>query len=60
MSVNVSDSNWDKDNVIEGVKSIQASLPVLPPTQFPQPSIKASPSTIPLQSTIKEVVVTNC
>ena len=42
------------DNATEtvGVKAIQATAPVFPPTQLPQLSITALPFTSPLQSTI--------
>jgi hypothetical protein len=40
----------ESSNKTEGLKSTQGSLPVLPPTQLPQPSIKASPLKSPLQS----------
>ena len=49
-SVKLSQFVFDKETVTWGEKGIHAELPVLPPTQFPQLSIKAPPPKSPLQS----------
>ena len=46
----LSQSVLDNTTETEGVKAIQATAPVFPPTQFPQLSITAEPFTSPLQS----------
>ena len=49
-SVKLSQSVLDKVTTTLGLNGIQATLPVLPPTQLPQLSIKAVPFGSPLQS----------
>ena len=56
-SVKLSQSWFESITSTVGLNGIQATLPVLPPTQFPQLSINADPLTSPLQSTLKQVIV---
>ena len=56
-SVKLSQSVLESITPTVGLNGIQATLPVLPPTQLPQLSIKAVPSETPLQSTFKQTIV---
>ena len=49
-SVKLSQSVLESETETVGVKGIQATLPVLPPTQFPQLSINEVPPNMPSQS----------
>ena len=51
-SVKLSQSVLESETETVGEKGIQETLPVLPPTQLPQLSVKAVPPTSPLQSTL--------
>ena len=56
-SVKLSQSVFESITPAVGLKAIQATFPVLPPTQFPQLSVNAVPFTSPLQSTFKQAIV---
>ena len=56
-SVKLSQSVFESITSTVGLNGIQATSPVLPPTQLPQLSINADPLTSPLQSTLKQVIV---
>ena len=57
-SVKLSQSVLESETETVGEKGIQETLPVLPPTQLPQLSVKAVPPTSPLQS-VQTIVFEN-
>ena len=56
-SVKLSQSVLESKTETEGEKGIQETLPVLPPTQLPQLSVKAVPLASPLQSRKEQDII---
>ena len=56
-SVKLSQSVLEIETLTDGLNGIHATLPVLPPTQLPQLSIKAVPFGSPLQSRLIHTIL---